>query len=539
MLEQIQKKNAELEQLNSDLKKRIDILESNNKKNNKRIKELELYIQTLQQQKIKNEKHLKQIQDNITNENNKSKLIIQNYKNNIISSLQNLNNTQIHSEEKNNDNILDNKRYKDLLEELKKEKKEKENLIKEINLQINTNEIEKTKFNDKINLLNYTLKQKEKEINIAEKEIENLSKKNYEIEKVIKEQMENIKELYKEKLEKEIKKIKDSLMKNIQAILEQNKNKYTKLYENREIYFYNKFNELGNFIMNSQLNLNRNKKIYSQNDEEKILFNINNNIPKENNNNQNSELGPVNTIRNHNSEIGPVNLNDNINSELGPIKRNINQNYNNPFNNKEFNNLKDYQKINNNYNINAKNSLINTNSNVSGNNQSSINNYNHITFSNHINERNSNSNNITFTNDNKKNNEGNIFECTNLENLKVYIYQGTDEARFDIYLKNIGIKRWDNNTKLILDKSSYFSSNEIILAPQKPKEERCYEIVIKDLRNYLAGSYKIMFLFFSGGNIYGDKIIAIINIIEKDNTNSEIGDNNEEINDFTDNFNLI
>ena len=105
-------------------------------------------------------------------------------------------------------------------------------------------------------------------------------------------------------------------------------------------------------------------------------------------------------------------------------------------------------------------------------------------------------------------------------------------------MKNTGTKIWDKNTKLILDRSSDFICDEVILIPQKPNEEKGYKITIKDLSNYPVGEYRIIFSFWSGGRIYGDKITAVIKIIEKENINSEIDEFIDKIQDFRSTFNL-
>ena len=135
------------------------------------------------------------------------------------------------------------------------------------------------------------------------------------------------------------------------------------------------------------------------------------------------------------------------------------------------------------------------------------------------------------------------YECTNAVYLSVYIYVGTDEAKFDIFLRNNGTKTWAEDSKLIKDVSSPLSTDEISLAKQKPGEEKSYKIVIKDLENYPAGEYKAIFLFHTNGAVRGEKIIAIVHIKEKDDekNDNEKNDNEEyiyEINKFREAYNL-
>ena len=130
------------------------------------------------------------------------------------------------------------------------------------------------------------------------------------------------------------------------------------------------------------------------------------------------------------------------------------------------------------------------------------------------------------------------YDCSNADYLSVYIYVGTDEAKFEIYLRNIGDKPWANDSTLKIDKSSDCTTDEIKLEPQKPNEERSYKIIVKDLKNYPAGDYKIIFLFWSGGKINGEKIVAIIKIKEKDDEKNEIEENIGKIKDFRHEYSL-
>ena len=149
-------------------------------------------------------------------------------------------------------------------------------------------------------------------------------------------------------------------------------------------------------------------------------------------------------------------------------------------------------------------------------------------------------------NENKNNkkekviNEGLLYECSNSKYLKVYIYQGTEETNFEIYLRNIGEKSWDKDSKLVVDPCSKCKTNDIILKPQKPDEELAYEVFVKDLKNYPPGDYKIVFSFSSGGRIYGEKIVAFIRIIEKEikKNENEIDENIDKIKEFREEFNL-
>ena len=73
-------------------------------------------------------------------------------------------------------------------------------------------------------------------------------------------------------------------------------------------------------------------------------------------------------------------------------------------------------------------------------------------------------------------NEGYLYNCTNSDFLTVNIYQGIEVANFEINLRNIGKKAWAKDSKLLVDLSSECKTNDVILKPQKPDEERVYKI---------------------------------------------------------------
>ena len=56
------------------------------------------------------------------------------------------------------------------------------------------------------------------------------------------------------------------------------------------------------------------------------------------------------------------------------------------------------------------------------------------------------------------------------------------------------------------------------------------------MSRYVQGEYKIIFSFYSGGKIHGEKITALIKI--KENQKNEIDEYIEKINEFRENFNL-
>ena len=122
--------------------------------------------------------------------------------------------------------------------------------------------------------------------------------------------------------------------------------------------------------------------------------------------------------------------------------------------------------------------------------------------------------------------------------LTVYIYKGTDEAEFEIFLRNNGTKTWGADSKLKNDRTSPLKTDDILLAQQMPNEERGYKTVIKNLGNLKEGEYKTFFFFYTNGKIRGEKIIAMVKIKEKDNKKNEIEENMDKINEFRDTFGL-
>ena len=118
----------------------------------------------------------------------------------------------------------------------------------------------------------------------------------------------------------------------------------------------------------------------------------------------------------------------------------------------------------------------------------------------------------------------------------VYIYQGTDECKFQIILKNNGKQPWPMGAKLIYDRNSNFVGEDIMLKPQKPGDSYNYSIIVKDFRYKPIGEYKANLLFYVDGERYGEKIMLKVIIKEKNKPN----DDNylEEIKTFRDNFGL-
>ena len=318
---------------------------------------------------------------------------------------------------------------------------------------------------------------------------------------------ENINALYKNSFEEEVKKIKKTLIKTIGDKLTQEKAKYNNFYKENEKTIMSKFNELSDFIMKSKANINGSQNPNISLLDNKNIHNIDNNTRNNMMNNNNLEGKQINKMNNQMNLF--YNNENKINNNLNNINNNANQ----------IQNIIKEEKI-----------YKNEGNNVMANNKNNIKDLN-------INN-NMNDNIIKNINNDTLEDKGYSFDCTNSIFLSVYIYRGTNEAKFEIYLKNTGTKAWDKDTKLILDRSSDCLSDEIKLDPQKPNEERSYKVTIRDLRDCTIGEYKVVFKFCSGGKIYGDNITAMVKIIEKDNKNEEITENLDKIQEFRDTFNL-
>lgn len=130
------------------------------------------------------------------------------------------------------------------------------------------------------------------------------------------------------------------------------------------------------------------------------------------------------------------------------------------------------------------------------------------------------------------------YECINVINLSAYIYQGTDEAKVSIILKNNCNQVWPKeDTKLVLDKDSKISIDDIVLHPQKPDEQNSYEICIKNLGSYPPGEYISYMLFQVNGKSFGDKLQIKI-IVKAKKKDEDIQKYIEKINEFRSQFEL-
>ena len=130
------------------------------------------------------------------------------------------------------------------------------------------------------------------------------------------------------------------------------------------------------------------------------------------------------------------------------------------------------------------------------------------------------------------------YDCINIISLISYIYEGTEEAKFDIILKNNGKDDWPKGTtKLIFDNNSQFSGDDIVLSPQVPGEEKKYKVVVKDLERNEPGEYKSFLNFNVNEQNYGEKLTLRIHIKEEKKDN-ELNDKKKVIDEFRNTFGL-
>ena len=105
------------------------------------------------------------------------------------------------------------------------------------------------------------------------------------------------------------------------------------------------------------------------------------------------------------------------------------------------------------------------------------------------------------------------YECLTSK-LIVSIYEGSQQAKLVIILKNNGNLAWTNQTLLINAKNSQIKCNYIKLKPLKPKEQYMIEITFDNLVNLPANNYSSIFLFTVDEKIYGMPLKIIVNILK-------------------------
>lgn len=104
------------------------------------------------------------------------------------------------------------------------------------------------------------------------------------------------------------------------------------------------------------------------------------------------------------------------------------------------------------------------------------------------------------------------YKCLNSK-LESHIYQGVDEAKITLSLKNDKTKWPEGKTKLIIDRSnSMIDGENINLKPLNNGEQENYEINFKGLKNKSPQEYKVYYYLNINGRNYGDKLCFTINI---------------------------
>ena len=113
----------------------------------------------------------------------------------------------------------------------------------------------------------------------------------------------------------------------------------------------------------------------------------------------------------------------------------------------------------------------------------------------------------------KVNDDKYSYECLSSK-LCISLYEGSQQAKISIILKNNGNLEWTNQTLLINAKNSQIKCNYIKLKPLKPKEQNMIEITFDDLKNLPPNSYSSIFLFTVDEKIYGIPLKIIVNILK-------------------------
>jgi len=131
------------------------------------------------------------------------------------------------------------------------------------------------------------------------------------------------------------------------------------------------------------------------------------------------------------------------------------------------------------------------------------------------------------------------YECINILQLSMYLYEGTEKGQCEIILKNNGAQAWpEGRTKLVFERESEIYDSEIILRPQKPGEIGKYNIIISQLGNYSHKQYKSYLCLYIDDEEVGDQLTLTINIKQKENNKKKIEDNRNKITEFRNNYNL-
>ena len=394
------------------------------------------------------------------------------------------------------------------IETYKNHKSDYENRINKIieeNNKKQSNIIEQNNsLKNKIKEQNSILKNKDDLIKSYESKINELNKKKNEFTEENKnaidksKEIELISEKYKEESKERLNKTLKSLVKQIGDKLSTMRKKYEGLYKQKENLMSEKFEELKKLINNANTKLEN-------------INNINfNNV-------QNLEI--------KNSD-NTINLDDDVDllSRTQVITKNKLINLDKFEGNNIINNFKD-----NNINKNKNNEMNKINKELNPN----MTPHGPKNFVLRTPGGGENPNNIT-----PGENLDYSFDCTNAMYLTSYIYEGTSEVKLNIILNNNGTKPWPNNTILKIIEPSDFELDDIILKSQRPGEERTYYLKFKNLENLQPGIYQTNLAFCCNGEICGEKLVARLKINKLNDSNREIEENLDKINEFRQTFDL-
>ena len=141
-------------------------------------------------------------------------------------------------------------------------------------------------------------------------------------------------------------------------------------------------------------------------------------------------------------------------------------------------------------------------------------------------------------NQNIKNpNENYSYECISGNFLQTTIYEGQNQAQFEVKLKNTGPQPWlKGMAKLIFESSNFENNNDIMLNEQKKGEEKTYKVVLENLKEYQEGDYSSDLRLNINGQNIGKSINLKVSIKEY---NNELMKNQKIIQNFKNEFNLV
>ena len=105
------------------------------------------------------------------------------------------------------------------------------------------------------------------------------------------------------------------------------------------------------------------------------------------------------------------------------------------------------------------------------------------------------------------------YQCLSSK-LSVSINEGDKTANLNIILKNNGSLKWTDQTLLINGKDSQILLNYVKLKPLRPNEQDLFEITFDELDKLPAKTYTSILLFSVDEKIYGEPIKAEINILK-------------------------